>query len=127
MSGMICPRFSGISVRKTAASASGICYNTDMKTLSMMLAATVMAAAGAFADIAHSVTFRRLNGTVLQRIEVAHGGAVTAPAAPVETDFTFVEWDGAEKLACEFRNHTLHRRQFEPLDTASVERVANLG
>jgi len=47
----------------------------------------------------HTVTFRRLNGTVLSRVEVAHGGSVAAPAAPAESGFTFSAWDGAAKLA----------------------------
>ena len=65
-----------------------------------MFAAVVILSASAFADYTHTVTFRRLNGTVLEQIEIAHGGAVTAPMAPAETGFTFTAWDGEEKLAC---------------------------
>jgi len=65
-----------------------------------MFAAVVIVSASAFADYTHTVTFRRLNGTVLEQIEIAHGSAATAPTAPTEADFTFAAWDGAEKLVC---------------------------
>lgn len=47
----------------------------------------------------HTVTFRAMNGTVLESRRVATGAAVTPPAAPVEANMTFSAWDGAEKLA----------------------------
>ena len=47
----------------------------------------------------HMVTFRKLDGTVLKQVQVAHGGKVAAPAAPTVPDFTFKAWDGAERLS----------------------------
>ncbi|MBQ6136486.1 MAG: DUF2341 domain-containing protein, partial [Kiritimatiellae bacterium] len=66
----------------------------------MLVAALALCAAQAFADT-HTVTFRRMNGTVLSRVEVEHGANATAlaPALPAETDMTAKRWDCAEKLA----------------------------
>ena len=66
-----------------------------MKNICLLFCAVAWAAQG----VTHTVTFRRLNGTVLSRVEVAHGGSVAAPAAPAESGFTFSAWDGAAKLA----------------------------
>ena len=41
-----------------------------------------------------------MNGTVLQKIEVAHGGSVTPPAGPAEADHTFKGWDHGDWLGC---------------------------
>jgi autotransporter-associated beta strand protein len=65
-----------------------------MKNTCLLFCAIALAAQGA----AHTVTFRRLNGTVLSRVEVAHGGSVVAPAGPVEADFTFKGWDHGDWL-----------------------------
>ena len=46
-----------------------------------------------------TVTFRRLNGTVLRRVAVAEGSSVTAPAGPAEANMRFTGWDRAERLA----------------------------
>lgn len=46
-----------------------------------------------------TVTFRRLNGTVLNRIAVAEGSSVTAPEGPEEAGLRFIGWDRVEKLA----------------------------
>lgn len=45
-----------------------------------------------------TVTFRRLNGTVLDRVAVAEGSSVAVPAGPEESKMRFVGWDRAEKL-----------------------------
>ena len=66
-----------------------------MKKLCLIFCAAVLVAQ----SVAHTVTFRRLNGTVLSRVEVEHGGTVAAPAAPAESGFTFSAWDGAANLA----------------------------
>ena len=65
-----------------------------MKNTCLLFCAVALAAQG----IAHTVTFRRLNGTVLSRVEFAHGGSVVAPAGPVEADFTFKGWDHGDWL-----------------------------
>ena len=51
-----------------------------------MLSALALCAAQAFAAETHSVTFRRMNGTVLSKIEVAHGADASGlvPALPAE-------------------------------------------
>ena len=84
-----------------------------MKRHPCLLAAPVFAwalfgivPASATAAETHIVTFRRLNGTVLQTAEVAHGAAVAAPEAPAEAGFTFREWDHADRLACVTNNVT---------------------
>ena len=46
-----------------------------------------------------TVTFRRLNGTVLERISVPEGSSVTTPEGPTEAKMRFTGWDRAEKLA----------------------------
>ena len=46
-----------------------------------------------------TVTFRRLNGTVFERISVPEGCSVTAPEGPTEAKMRFTGWDRAEKLA----------------------------
>ncbi|MBQ6137855.1 MAG: DUF2341 domain-containing protein, partial [Kiritimatiellae bacterium] len=63
-------------------------------------AALALCAAHSFAQT-HTVTFRRLNGTVLSKVEVAHGANATAlaPALPVEADMTARTWDCADRLA----------------------------
>ena len=48
----------------------------------------------------HTVTFRRLNGTVLSKVKVPHGGSVAAPAGPAEPDHTFKGWDHGDWLGC---------------------------
>lgn len=45
------------------------------------------------------VTFRRLNGTILDQIAVADGSALALPDGPEEAEMRFVGWDRAEKLA----------------------------
>ena len=73
-----------------------------MKTIcSAVFAAVALCAAQSFAET-HTVTFRRLNGTVLQKVEVAHGANATslAPDLPSETNMTAQRWDCSEKLAC---------------------------
>ena len=65
-----------------------------------------LVASAAFAADTHIVTFRRLNGTVLQRVEVAHGAAVSAPDAPEESGFSFKEWDHADRLVSVTNNVT---------------------
>ncbi len=62
--------------------------------------ALALGVAPAFAA-SHTVTFRRLNGTVLRTGEVAHGADATAlvPEAPSESGFSFSSWDHAEQLA----------------------------
>jgi len=45
------------------------------------------------------VTFRRLDGTVLERLSVPVGATVTSiPEAPAEADFTFKAWDNVGRL-----------------------------
>lgn len=46
----------------------------------------------------HTVTFRRLNGTILKTFEVQHGANATslAPAIPAETGMTAQRWDHIE-------------------------------
>ena len=65
------------------------------------VAAMGCAAAASDASIAdsHTVTFRRLNGTVLSKVNIPHGGSLTPPAAPEEDGYTFKAWDHADWLA----------------------------
>ena len=46
-----------------------------------------------------TVTFRRLNGTVLQRVAVADGSSVSALTGPEEPNMRFVGWDRVERLS----------------------------
>ena len=73
-----------------------------MKIIATTLAALCLALPATANNAAHTVTFRKMNGTVLQKVEVAHGGATVAPAGPNESadGLTFQRWDGAEKLSC---------------------------
>ena len=73
-----------------------------MKIIATTLAALCLALPATANNAAHTVTFRKMNGTVLQKVEVAHGGATVAPAGPDESadGLTFQRWDGAEKLSC---------------------------
>ncbi|MBQ6137757.1 MAG: family 16 glycosylhydrolase, partial [Kiritimatiellae bacterium] len=64
-----------------------------------MFAAAALASGSLFAED-HVVTFRRLDGTILERRTVPHGGTTTLPAAPSVPHFRFKEWDRAERLAC---------------------------
>ena len=50
--------------------------------------AFALCAAGTFAEN-HIVTFRKMDGTVLSKVEVAHGGSVTAPTAPTIANYSF--------------------------------------
>ena len=63
-------------------------------------AALALCVAQSFAET-HTVTFRRMNGTVLSKIEVAHGADATGqmPEIPSETGMVTQRWDCAEKLA----------------------------
>ena len=54
----------------------------------------------------HTVTFRKMDGTVLSRVEVAHGGSVTAPTAPTVANYTFKTWDHGDWLGCVTNNVT---------------------
>ena len=63
------------------------------------IACVALFAAQAFAAT-HTVTFRRMNGTVLSKVEVEHGGSVAAPEGPVEPDHTFKGWDHGDWLGC---------------------------
>ena len=74
-------------------------FSTSTATFAT-LAAAAFAGYAALAAETHTVTFRRLNGMVLSRVEVAHGGAVTPPALPEEIGFTKKAWDHADRLAC---------------------------
>ena len=69
------------------------------KVFCLLLALTVSAATAADT---HTVTFRRLNGTVLLQTNAVHGANATAmaPELPAETDFTAQGWDCIDKLAC---------------------------
>ena len=73
-----------------------------MKIIATTLAALCLALPATANNAAHTVTFRKMNGTVLQKVEVAHGGTAVAPAGPDESadGLTFQRWDGAEKLSC---------------------------
>ena len=65
-----------------------------------LCAVIALCAAQAFA-INHTVTFRKMDGTVLSKIEVAHGANATSlkPTVPTESGMTANGWDCAEKLA----------------------------
>ena len=65
----------------------------------VVFAALALCAAQSFA-VSHTVTFRRMNGTVLSKVEVEHGGSVALPEAPAEADHTFKGWDHGEWLGC---------------------------
>ena len=69
----------------------------------VVFAALALCAAQSFAET-HTVTFRRMNGTVLSKVEVAHGANATSlvPAGPDESahDLSFSRWDLVDKLAC---------------------------
>ena len=73
------------------------------KCSAMLLAALAFCAAQSFAET-HTVTFRRMNGTVLSKVEVTHGANATSlvPAGPDESanDLSFSRWDFVDKLAC---------------------------
>ena len=65
-------------------------------------AAVAFCAAQLFAANTHTVTFRKMNGTVLQSFEVAHGANASslAPALPAETDMSAKGWDHGDWLGC---------------------------
>lgn len=69
-----------------------------VKRAALLLFAALASALAARAADTHTVTFRRLNGTVFQTVEVAHGAAVAAPDAPAEAGFSFTAWDHADRL-----------------------------
>ena len=79
-----------------------------MKTSSGSRFAVVLAslatfgAVHSFAADTHTVTFRRLNGTVLLQTNAVHGANATAmaPALPAEAGMTAQGWDHADWLAC---------------------------
>ena len=66
----------------------------------LAFAAVALCATQAFAANTHTVTFRRMNGTVLSKVEVEHGANASslAPALPAETDMTAKGWDHADWL-----------------------------
>ena len=66
------------------------------------LLATLLTLATAAGAATHTVTFRRLNGTVLLQTNAVHGANATAmaPALPAETGMTAKGWDHADWLAC---------------------------
>ena len=70
-----------------------------LRSLSVLFALAI-SAANAAAGQTHVVTFRRLNGTVLSRVQVENGGSVAAPEGPVEPDHTFKGWDHGDWLGC---------------------------
>ena len=69
-------------------------YNCAMKTISPIVASVLALCAfqapAAEAAKKHIVTFRRLDGTILKQVQVAHGGKAVAPAAPAVPDFKLV-------------------------------------
>ncbi|MBQ6136392.1 MAG: DUF2341 domain-containing protein, partial [Kiritimatiellae bacterium] len=77
-----------------------------MKTIHVaVFAVLALCAAQSFAET-HVVTFRKMDGTVLSKVEVAHGGSVTAPTAPTVADYTFSRWDHGDWLGCVTNNVT---------------------
>ena len=54
----------------------------------------------------HTVTFRKIDGTVLSKVEVEHGGSVTAPTPPTIANYSFKEWDHGDWLGCVTNNVT---------------------
>jgi hypothetical protein len=68
---------------------------TDIHSLAAITFVFALPAVAATAT--HTVTFRKMNGTVLQRVEVEHGDTAVAPAGPDESanGLTFQRWDGA--------------------------------
>jgi len=72
------------------------------KCSAMLLAALAFCAAQVFAANTHTVTFRKMDGTVLMQTNVVHGANATTlkPAQPSESGMTAKGWDCAEKLAC---------------------------
>ena len=67
----------------------------------VLCAALALCGAQALVAETHSVTFRRMNGTVLSKIEVEHGANASGlvPALPAEADMTARTWDCADRLA----------------------------
>ena len=59
-----------------------------MKSFSVVASVAALCAVQAIAANTHTVTFRKLNGTVLQSFEVEHGANATSlvPELPVEKD-----------------------------------------
>ena len=72
-----------------------LCFTTP--ALAWVLFSIILASASAET---HTVTFRRMNGTVLSKVEVVHGGSVDAPEGPVEADHVFKGWDHGDWLGC---------------------------
>ena len=73
-----------------------------MKTVkTFAFAVLALCAAHSFAANTHTVTFRRMNGTVLKQVDVEHGANATslAPAVPDESGMTAQSWDHADWLA----------------------------
>ena len=75
-----------------------------MKSFGAVVFATVaLCAAQAFAANTHTVTFRRMDGTVLMQTNVVHGANASslAPAGPDESanGLAFSRWDHADWLA----------------------------
>lgn len=62
----------------------------------------------------HTVTYRRLNGTVLERRQVADGAEATVPEGPAENGYRFVGWERAERLGnvtADFDVHALYEAE----------------
>ena len=70
-----------------------------MKNAIAAMLAAAFASGSLFAED-HAVTFRRIDGTILERRMVPHGGTTSLPDAPEVPHFRFKEWDRAERLAC---------------------------
>lgn len=70
----------------------------------VVFAAVALCAVQLLAANTHTVTFRKMDGTVLMQTNVVHGADATslAPAGPDESaaGLAFSRWDFAEKLAC---------------------------
>ena len=73
----------------------------EMKNNVIVACLLALCAAQAFAANTHTVTFRKMDGTVFQTIQVAHGANATSlkPAVPAESGMTDNGWDCVEKLA----------------------------